>query len=142
MPRSKCSKCVDPGRCCSGFVLTYPGNGHYVGKWKTKAWVEKKLKEMDLPYYPIRRGRDGIWTYGCHWLNEKGRCSHYRKRPKTCRNFKPGSDALCTMHSGSNEIEKRLDALDRAVLTLAKEMVKVEPSTKFLLSVGGRMVEI
>lgn len=63
------------------------------------------MLEMNLPFQPTEihglftdedSGRRYVtYAYSCPELLPNGRCGIYENRPNVCRDYKPGTDALC-----------------------------------------------
>jgi Fe-S-cluster containining protein len=55
-----------------------------------------------VPWQRVRSRKDGeFWRWRCTELTASGRCGIYEDRPRACRVFEPGSDALCVHYRGS-----------------------------------------
>ncbi len=102
-----CNSCRDPGACCRSFHVDID-----VPEFMTAEALRVHLRAglrpttgsqafEVLPYDPIQPSTKGKkegtvhWDYSCPKLGEDGRCTIYETRPKICRDYEAGSDALC-----------------------------------------------
>ena len=91
---SKCSVCPDPGICCRKFIVESDLPWAYTAI-ETKKTVIKRLKDLKLPFKPIKKGKRR-WVLGCTKLKD-GKCTIYSDRPKLCRGYRPGTGRLCCL---------------------------------------------
>lgn len=109
MTASICESCTAPGICCRKFPLT--GERGEFSVWADEdpvAALENAIGAA-MPFEPLEVHRsyesDGrryqTWWWSCPHVSAEGRCGIYDDRPKTCRVFAAGEDALCVM-SASN----------------------------------------
>ena len=106
--KTLCDQCIRPGACCKEIMLV--GSNPIVFEIQnalTKLEVlvalataehsDEWMCNIGLPFMPRYQCRDGNWLLECPRLDSDGRCGDYENRPKLCRDFEPGIDALCVM---------------------------------------------
>lgn len=102
---STCDACTHPGACCSGFAIV--GHTFPIATWQESA--NKFTSEYGVPFFKAIRihteTKNSQWRAGfvgvrfnCELLGTDGRCTDYENRPRTCIDFKAGSDPLCAMY--------------------------------------------
>lgn len=102
---SLCDVCMSPGACCKRLVLSHVGTGDGLGPMSREK-AEHYVMGKGLPFQPGFQREDGIWVWWCPELKPDGRCGIYEDRPQLCRDFAPGSDALCVHWWPDPESEK------------------------------------
>ncbi len=111
MTEPSCDSCSDPGRCCRQFYLATRENGTAeVRTGTTRDEARRQMEAKGWPFEPLDHRpfeMDGqwidAWTFFCTKLLPNGRCGVYEDRPQLCRDYEPGSDALCVYYGRSME---------------------------------------
>jgi Fe-S-cluster containining protein len=115
---SLCTICPKPGSCCDNFTIVQT-------HWEDDT-LEDVMKRIGINHFhPIRFNaesrsvwvdeetgkRYGYWSFRCSKLKD-GRCSIYKDRPWTCRNFTPTQgEGLCVFDEKHHKRLKRLNNL-------------------------------
>jgi len=103
---SLCWVCPKPGAWCTRFTLSGgPDTDQpvfWINNWREDALAYAQRNKF--PFVPI--GIAQTWTddvdgeymtpyWSCPKVSSDGRCTIYAERPTLCREFEPGSCALC-----------------------------------------------
>ncbi len=95
-PGGLCDVCVNPGHCCRDVLLSGGSGVNAIDAPMSFERAEHLAMIRDLPFRPARQRADGSWLWWCTALDDRtGRCSAYASRPQLCRDYAPGTDALC-----------------------------------------------
>ena len=104
--KNKEPECVRCGKCCLADMTAFVSG---IEEEDIKRWKNEKrhdilhIIENEHSLWAgdhIISSRDGRYIHGCHflsWDEEQYSCSIYETRPIVCRNFIPGSSALCSL---------------------------------------------
>ncbi len=97
-----CDRCRLPGRCCTGLGLSASGvvadwmrGAHPLDVMVALATLWNGGEQLGLPFMPLWRKPDGLWSFWCPQLTRSGRCSDHENRPDICRGFRAGQETLC-----------------------------------------------
>lgn len=93
-PYKRIGHCNMCGQCCREI-------------YSIDTYTEKEFKIMQFLYPPYRRfyikekRPDGMFVFACKYVQEDGKCSMYKKRPRICRTFpKAKSDRSLILPDG------------------------------------------
>lgn len=94
-----CKRC---GKCCLAHLIVYL-NDDDIDRWKREKRDDiLHIIEHNLPVWAgdhLISAGNGRYLYCCpffEWQGKSGRCSIYETRPRVCREYLPGSSALCS----------------------------------------------
>jgi Fe-S-cluster containining protein len=104
--KNKVPECIRCGKCCLADMTAFVSGieEEDIKRWKNEGRYDI-LHIIDNEHSlwagdHIISSQDGRYIHGCHflsWDEEHYSCSIYETRPIVCRNFKPGSSALCSI---------------------------------------------
>ncbi len=87
-----CTTCPTKGACCSNFILKMSGGRIIRALDEFNMW--EYLRDKGQPFV-IEEDRGDHFSVSCPELRLDGLCGIYETRPKVCRNFQVGENALC-----------------------------------------------
>lgn len=96
--------CKQCGKCCLADVNAYitTEDRH---RWRTEGRTDiLRLLEHEHAIWAgdhLISSEDGRYLHGCIFLSCEGNryvCTIYKTRPKTCREFEPGSSEICPQY--------------------------------------------